>query len=260
MNQSPIALADALGHEVADKRLDILRRIGQVGSISEAARGAGVSYKAAWQALDALTNLAGAPLVERTVGGSGGGGARLTATGSQLLQIADTLHALRAQAFAQLALPSTNPTAPAPRLAALGLRTSMRNQLPCQVVRLTRSGQATRVHLLLADGCSLVSRITRESAELLGLAANARVLALAKATAVVMTAEDTALANAPKTCNRLVGVVNRITRASAGDEVVLTLPSGLNMVGFATPGLRLAKGQSATAMVEESAVVLAVGG
>ncbi len=38
------ALADALGHATTDKRIDILRRIGTVGSISEAARGAGVSY------------------------------------------------------------------------------------------------------------------------------------------------------------------------------------------------------------------------
>lgn len=46
--------------ELADKRIDILRRIGDVGSISEAARRAGVSYKAAWQAIETLNNLAGA--------------------------------------------------------------------------------------------------------------------------------------------------------------------------------------------------------
>lgn len=260
MNKAPPALADALGHDVADKRLDILRRIGQVGSISEAARGAGVSYKAAWQALDALTNLAGAPLVERTVGGSGGGGARLTATGAQLLQAADTLQTLRAQALAQIAPPNTHPSAPAPQLAALGLRTSMRNQLPCQVLRLSRSGQATRVHLALADGSLLVARITRESAELLGLAAHTRVLALAKATAVKVAAHDAALPPPRESASRLVGVVNRIARASSGDEVVLTLPGGLNMVGFAPPGLRLTKGQLAQAVLEESAVVLAIGG
>lgn len=260
MKTPPPALADALGHDVADKRLDILRRIGQVGSISEAARGAGVSYKAAWQALDALTNLAGAPLVERTVGGSGGGGARLTATGAQLLQAADTLHSLRAQALAQLVTPNTNPAAPAQQLAALGLRTSMRNQLPCQVLRLTRSGQATRVHLTLLDGSVLVSRITRESAELLGLATDTPVLALAKATAVKVVAHDAALPAPADAVNRLVGVVNRIARASSGDEVVITLPGGLNMVGFAPPSLRLAKGQLAEAVLEESAVVLAIGG
>ncbi|MEO7106951.1 MAG: LysR family transcriptional regulator, partial [Rhodoferax sp.] len=76
-----LQLAEALGQPSADKRIDILRRIGQVGSISEAARGAGVSYKAAWQAVDTLGNLAGVALLERLVGGSGGGGARLTPAG-----------------------------------------------------------------------------------------------------------------------------------------------------------------------------------
>jgi molybdate transport system regulatory protein len=76
MKQSALQYAQAFGHETTDKRLDILRRIGEVGSISEAARGANVSYKAAWQALETLSNLAGAPLVEKAVGGSGGGGAR----------------------------------------------------------------------------------------------------------------------------------------------------------------------------------------
>jgi molybdate transport system regulatory protein len=260
MKTPPLALADALGHEVADKRLDILRRIGQAGSISEAARGAGVSYKAAWQALDTLSNLAGTPLVERTVGGSGGGGAQLTAMGTQLLQAADTLHALRAQALAQLSLPQVDTSQTPPQFAALGLRTSMRNQLPCQVVRLTRSGQTTRVHLVLADGSNLVSRITRESAELLGLAANARVLALAKATAVTVVAQVTPLPSTAGASNCLSGVVQRIARAGSGDEVVLQLPSGLNVVGFAPPGLHLTTGQLAEARLEESAVVLAIGG
>ena len=99
MSNSSLPLAEVLGHEATDKRIDILRRIGEVGSISEAARGAGVSYKAAWQAIDTLTNLAGAPLVERTVGGSGGGGAQLTPTGLQLLDAADTLAYMMTSAY-----------------------------------------------------------------------------------------------------------------------------------------------------------------
>ena len=75
MQQSE-SLVNALGHGLADKRIDILRQIGQGGSISQAARAVGVSYKAAWQALDTLTNLAGVTLVERVVGGVGGGGAK----------------------------------------------------------------------------------------------------------------------------------------------------------------------------------------
>src|SRR6478752_1329068 len=89
--KKPVELAGALGHQPADKRLEILRRVAAVGSISQAARDAGVSYKAAWQALDTLSNLAGAALVERAVGGSGGGGARLSAAGEQVLQAADQM-------------------------------------------------------------------------------------------------------------------------------------------------------------------------
>ena len=72
MKTKPLKLEIALGHEAADKRIDILRRIGEVGSISEAARRASVSYKAAWQAIDTLSNLAGESLVDSSVGGAGG--------------------------------------------------------------------------------------------------------------------------------------------------------------------------------------------
>src|SRR5690554_4838898 len=81
MVMSSLPLNTLLGYEASDKRLDILRRISHTGSISEAARSAGVSYKAAWQAIETLTNLAGTPLVEKAVGGSGGGGAIVTAAG-----------------------------------------------------------------------------------------------------------------------------------------------------------------------------------
>ncbi len=88
MQQPSASILDALGHGPADRRLAVLREIGAGGSISQAARAVGVSYKAAWQALDTLTNLAGVPLVERVVGGAGGGGARLTEAAHELLAAA----------------------------------------------------------------------------------------------------------------------------------------------------------------------------
>ncbi|RYY64326.1 MAG: LysR family transcriptional regulator, partial [Comamonadaceae bacterium] len=103
MKNQSLQLSQVLGHDATDKRIDILRRVGVAGSISEAARGAGVSYKAAWQALETLANLAGAPLVQKAVGGSGGGGAALTPDGERVLQAADVLYGARRHALAQLA-------------------------------------------------------------------------------------------------------------------------------------------------------------
>src|SRR3546814_20449995 len=44
-------------------RIDLLTQIDATGSISAAARAVGMSYKGAWDAIDAMNNLAGEPLV-----------------------------------------------------------------------------------------------------------------------------------------------------------------------------------------------------
>ena len=161
---------DALGHGMGDKRIDLLRGIAASGSISQAAREAGVSYKAAWQALDTLTNLAGVPLVQRAVGGAGGGGALLTAQGGHLLELADALDAARREVHARWSARAAPGSAQADAaMARLSVRTSMRNQLPASVDALTPTGRTVRVQMRLGTGGAIAARITQESAELLGL-------------------------------------------------------------------------------------------
>ena len=257
-----LSLTDALGHALTDKRIDILRQIGACGSISQAARAVGVSYKAAWQAVDTLTNLAGTPLVARAVGGSGGGGAQLTEAGHQLLAAADAMAQARGAVLARWqATPHAGPA-----LARLAVRTSMRNQLPCVVDRLTVQGQIVCVHLRLegegAGAVSLASRITRESAELLGLQPGLAVLALCKATAVRVERGGRA-ASAPATAApagtlQLPGRATRVVRGASGDEVSAELAAGLHMVGFAAPHSGLRAGSAVVLVVEENAVVLAL--
>ena len=257
-----LSLTDALGHALTDKRIDILRQIGACGSISQAARAVGVSYKAAWQAVDTLTNLAGTPLVARAVGGSGGGGAQLTEAGHQLLAAADAMAQARGAVLARWqATPHAGPA-----LARLAVRTSMRNQLPCVVDRLTVQGQIVCVHLRLegegAGAVSLASRITRESAELLGLQPGLAVLALCKATAVRVERGGRA-ASAPATAApagtlQLPGRATRVVRGASGDEVSAELAAGLHMVGFAAPHGGLRAGSAVVLVVEENAVVLAL--
>ncbi len=268
-----LSITDALGHALADKRIDILRQIGACGSISQAARVAGVSYKAAWQAVDTLTNLAGAPLVARAVGGAGGGGAQLTAAGHQLLAAADAMAQARGAVLSRW---QGTPHA-GPALARLAVSTSMRNQLPCVVQELVVRGQIVEVRLRLGpagDGegaatgarAALASRITRESAELLGLAPGLVVQALCKATAVrverggrwaLATGARSAVADAPGT-HRLSAKATRVVRGESGDEVSAQLPGGLQMVGFAAPGSGLRAGSPVVLVVEDNAVVLAL--
>jgi molybdate transport system regulatory protein len=60
------------GTFLGDTRIRLLEAIDRYGSISQAAKAVPLSYKAAWDAVDAMNNLAEAPLVERSVGGKHG--------------------------------------------------------------------------------------------------------------------------------------------------------------------------------------------
>ncbi|MDO5625638.1 MAG: LysR family transcriptional regulator [Pseudomonadota bacterium] len=246
--------AHALGYAQADKRLEILRLVGRDGSISQAARAAGVSYKAAWQAVHTLTNLAGEPLVDSSVGGAGGGGARLTAAGVRLLVAAREMDTARRGVLARL-----NDAATGSALG--GPRTSMRNHLRCTVQALHSAGARdplVRVALVIDGGGALAASITRESAELLSLAPGLPVLALCKATAVRVLA-DAADTPAPAAgVTHLPGRALTLSRGNLHDEATLTLAGGQQLVGFAARPNRLRAGSRLRAEVSDSAVVLAL--
>ena len=70
---------------VGPGRADLLELIGETGSISEAAKRMGMSYKRAWSLVQALNDGCGAPLVETSRGGTGQGGAVLTGLGREVV-------------------------------------------------------------------------------------------------------------------------------------------------------------------------------
>lgn len=65
-----------------DKRMiALLQAIEESGSINQAAKQSGLSYKGAWQMLERLNNGAPQALLTTAIGGSKGGGTSLTAAG-----------------------------------------------------------------------------------------------------------------------------------------------------------------------------------
>lgn len=73
-------------------RVELLRRIDRLGSISKAAKAMKMSYKAAWDAVDAMNHTVGRPVAESSTGGTRGGGTRVTATGRRLISTYEKMH------------------------------------------------------------------------------------------------------------------------------------------------------------------------
>ena len=65
-------------------KAELIERIDATGSISAAARAMGMSYRRAWQLVEALNHQFRAPVIETAIGGRRGGGARATAFGRAL--------------------------------------------------------------------------------------------------------------------------------------------------------------------------------
>lgn len=210
------------------QRIALLGHIAEHGSITRAAKSAGLSYKAAWDAIDELNNLAQKPLMERSVGGKGGGGAKLTAEGERVLRLYQRLQVLQAEV-----LGSDEAASDFNLLGRLMLRTSARNQLHGQVMTIESHGRNDLIRLKLSGGLTLDAQITHDSTHRLELETGIEVVALIKAGWLELLAIGQA---ATPGHNCMSGVIETILDADDGpSEVRISLPSGQVLCALAQP-------------------------
>ena len=74
------------GASVGPGKIALLERIVVAGSLSQAARDLGLSYRRGWLLLNDLNQSFGEPVVVTATGGAHGGGAQLTPLGHQLIE------------------------------------------------------------------------------------------------------------------------------------------------------------------------------
>ena len=68
-------------------KVRLLELVGETGSISAAARKMNMSYRRAWLLMDELNHMFGRDVIETAAGGSGGGGAQVTAFGLRVIEV-----------------------------------------------------------------------------------------------------------------------------------------------------------------------------
>ena len=81
------------GHVLlGEGRVKLLKEIAAQGSLSKAAKSMGISYKKAWNMIDAINKSAKEPVISTSIGGKGGGGALLTPYGTKLIDVFDDIN------------------------------------------------------------------------------------------------------------------------------------------------------------------------
>ncbi len=245
-----------LGHG----RIELLRQIDECGSISAAARAMGMSYKAAWQAVDAMNNLADQPLVERSIGGKHGGGTRLTDEGRRTMEMFLQVEGEYRRFLARLSEGFADFAHFNQLMRRLSMKSSARNQFLGRVTRVVRGAVNGEVELDIGDGQCMVAIITNESIEDLGLEVGREAYALIKSSAPILVLADDSLRSSAR--NRLCGTVVTCIEGAVNGEVGLELPGGKRLTTILTNdsirNLGIKEGVEACALIKASSIIIAI--
>lgn len=242
---------------LAEEGIKLLEAIAAQGSITRAAQASGISYRTAWERIEALNNLSDHALVERAAGGRGGGGTRLTEHGVQLVRVFRELEQEHRRFLAGLARRIHGLETMMPVLERLHLQTSARNQLWGQISAIHHGAVNAEVQLSLGQGQTITAVITEESLTRLGLAQGSNAAALIKSSSIVITTDATLNLSAR---NRLCGRVVRVHRGAINSDVVIELGQDKSIAAMITntsvDRLQLQSGTPACAIFDASSVII----
>lgn len=245
---------------LGDDRIRLLEMIDEHGSITKAAKAVGISYKTAWDTIDAINNLSDRPLFVRMAGGKSGGGTRLTDEGREVINKYRVIREEHEKFLANITKRVGSAQELYKFIKRIAMKISARNIFSGTIARLTRGAVNSEVVISLKGGDSLVSVVTNESVEGLGLREGSEVYAIIKASSVLIgkNLEESGISSG----NILAGRIVSLVEGAVNTEVTLELAGGNTISAVITNSsvrkLALREGDAACAVCKASDVILGV--
>jgi molybdate transport system regulatory protein len=165
-----------------------------------------------------MNALADFPLIERTTGGRGGGGTKLTPYARELIDTFHRLGELHRQFIDRFSEAGSDPERLARILNRTFLTTSARNQLPATLISIEADGLHSTLALSLNATDILISTITAKSVENMGLTIGCDAYAIIKSSDIKILTNPSSLNTAD---NILTGIIESLE--STGDNIEVTL-------------------------------------
>ncbi|MDD3344409.1 MAG: TOBE domain-containing protein [Sulfurospirillaceae bacterium] len=140
------------------------------------------------------------------------------------------------------------------------MKISARNQIVGKVVELKKGPVNSEVVVSAANGEKIVSVVTNDAIEALGLSIGAQAVCIFKAQSVLLAKADIALVVSAR--NKIKGTISEIKDGAVNCEVILTTAFGLSVTAVVTEDakkeLSLSKGDSVFAIIKASSILVGV--
>jgi len=243
------------------RRLELLNKIASLGSLSAAAKACGMSYKGAWQAVEAMNLAAETPLVNAQKGGAGGGGMVLTSAGESLVSAYQLFSEQMQHWMRELENISPGVLSQLEIMRKVSMKTSARNLFHGSVTKITKGPVNCEVILAIGHEMTVVAHITPQSVERLELEVGSDAYALIKASWVILT-EDINGALKTSARNQFCGEITHIEKGAVNSDVTMEVGGGQKISAVITnpsvETLDLEVGGRCCALIKSSHVLLAV--
>ena len=241
-------------------RINLLEKIDELGSISSAAKAAGISYKTAWHLVNMMNNLSEKPLVERMTGGKGGGGTILTREGKKTIEQFRIVQEEHRKFLQNLEERLGNTNTLYQFLKNISMKISARNVFSGTVEKVTRGAVNAEVILKLKGETRITSVITNGAVDNLDLKDGMNAYAIIKSSSIIIAQE---LLNAKLSArNILPGKISKLIEGPVSSEVDLEIGEGNVISAIITHGsseiLSLKEGSTACALFKASSVIIGV--
>jgi molybdate transport system regulatory protein len=259
--EATITLKSANAPGVGRDRIRLLQAVARAGSITAGAKAVGLTYKAAWDGLDAMANLFGQPLLETRTGGRAGGGASLTPVGAKVIEAFSRLEAEMARLVRELEPDlAGSGISPLNLFSGFFMRTSARNALRGKITGIASDALNAEVAVAVSGGTTIYAKVTSESVRELGLCVGREAIVLIKAPFVMIAPGSEPPATSARNC--VAGIVKRCEMSAVSAEIVLDIGGGKSIAAsisaHSAAALELAPGKPACALFEAAHVIIAI--
>lgn len=227
--EGELRLAGALDNRI----IGLLKVIKQTGSLNQAAKQLGLSYKGAWQILERANNSAPQLLITTATGGSKGGGSKLTEAGDALLMLFLRIEQQHQLFLTQLNCNIANNPETVLLLQRLVIKTSVRNQLFGYISEVRTGKVNAEVLVTLKGGETIATTTDLTLLNELELKAGIDAVVLINSSDITLVTDANTHQFSAR--NQLAGQVLSIQHNANGVDVTVLLPSGETLIANITP-------------------------
>ncbi|PHQ65829.1 MAG: molybdenum-dependent transcriptional regulator [Sulfurimonas sp.] len=239
-------------------RVELLEKIDEFGSISKASKAMKMSYKAAWDMVDAMNNLSDKPLVEKVTGGKNGGGTQITKDGKSLINTFKKFKEFYNTLLNEVDENELSSDNHLSLIRKLHMKSSSRNMISGHIKEFNTAEYNTKIELSISDDISLYAIIPTATFLDMNLKKDNKVFAIVQESSIMLSTEKPHGISAR---NILKSTISALKTDAVSSEVKLsigknTLTSAISNDSLESLNLKI--GQEVYAIIKATDIIISI--